>query len=229
MGRFSSLFFLSIFRFLVCVRALNIGVVILAAYQGWKARHISTEFQENQSICRSLYTILLVLSIGGPSYFLSRSLTNVRVFILSSIIFIACISILIFLFVPKYNYQHKISSSGVVPSLRRDNIMGNNTTKKKNTNDSEQNNDGCNDDDDGGGGGGRAPLDIVCGSPVDILDELDLRRAASDEDDSEDGALILCTESPERLIEEIHSLRNRLMIQEVRNRKSRASDALTTL
>jgi hypothetical protein len=108
--------------------------------------------------------------------------------------------------------------------------MGNNTTKKKNTNDSEQNNDGCNDDDDdGGGGGGRAPLDIVCGSPVDILDELDLRRAASDEDDSEDGALILCTESPERLIEEIHSLRNRLMIQEVRNRKSRASDALTTL
>jgi hypothetical protein len=91
--------------------------------------------------------------------------------------------------------------------------MGKDTTKKKDTNNSEQNNDGCNGG--GGVGGGRAPLGIVCGSPVDILDESDLRRTSYvDEDDSGDGDLILCTENTEWMIEEIQLLRNRLMIQE---------------
>lgn len=194
-------------------------MVVLAAYQGWKARHISTEFQENRSISRGLYTILLVLSIGLPSYILSRKQANARIFIISSIIFVACISILLNLFVPKYRHQHQNSGKNSGVEVRSDDNVDKFLAKnEKHTNDSKQDNGTTNrhcgyncDLND------SQALEVVQGSQISVFDESDSRSDRDDNDnDSDNGELILCRVSREILVAEIQSLRNRLIIQEVR-------------
>lgn len=53
--------------------AVNIGIMFLALYQAYKARHIHLEFAESEYISKALSTSALVCLIGIPVMFLASN------------------------------------------------------------------------------------------------------------------------------------------------------------
>lgn len=85
---------------------VNFGILILATFQAWQARHLSSEFQETEHLFRVLSTMLVILFIGLPVTLLPMGNQDVELFMLSSAIFITALSIQILLFFPKFRYIH---------------------------------------------------------------------------------------------------------------------------
>mmetsp|Transcript_9149 Transcript_9149/g.23182 ORF Transcript_9149/g.23182 Transcript_9149/m.23182 type:complete len:256 (+) Transcript_9149:2078-2845(+) len=92
-------------EFIVPLLVFNFFILMMAIFQAWRARNISTEFQETEHIYRALGGIILVLFIGIPVLILVRGETDTSVFVVSAITFIFCLSILLNLFVPKMVYE----------------------------------------------------------------------------------------------------------------------------
>jgi hypothetical protein len=82
-----SLIYLFWYSFTLC-RVVNFGMLCLAFYEAWKARNLSTEFQESDYIFRALATILVSFLIGVPVLALSKD-PNTHLFIGSALTFIA--------------------------------------------------------------------------------------------------------------------------------------------
>lgn len=95
---------------LLLYRFIEFSFVFLAVFQAWKARNLSTEYHETESIYRALGMTLLVCFIGVPVLFLVDDNLDAGVFIASGIIFVACVSIQLVLFVPKMVYQRRQES-----------------------------------------------------------------------------------------------------------------------
>eukprot|EP00531_Pseudo-nitzschia_arenysensis_P000814 CAMPEP_0116123586 /NCGR_PEP_ID=MMETSP0329-20121206/4826_1 /TAXON_ID=697910 /ORGANISM="Pseudo-nitzschia arenysensis, Strain B593" /LENGTH=929 /DNA_ID=CAMNT_0003617509 /DNA_START=189 /DNA_END=2978 /DNA_ORIENTATION=- len=89
--------------------AVNCGIFLLAGYEGWKARNLSTEFQENDSILRAIIASFFCASICFPVLSLTSDI-KVRTFAVTVMISMFCISIQGFLFGEKYLYQKKRTS-----------------------------------------------------------------------------------------------------------------------
>ena len=91
--------------FTIPLLVLNLGMLCAAAFQSWKSRNLSTEFQESLSIFRALIGILLVVFVGCPVLIIAQDNTDAFLFISSAIIFISCMLILLLIFVPKLQYE----------------------------------------------------------------------------------------------------------------------------
>jgi len=85
---------------------VNLVVFVLALYEAWKARQLSTEFQENDAIIGALGVVSFCGIFGIPVFFLTDNI-SVRTFILTSMYTIMCLSIQGFLFGQKYLYQRR--------------------------------------------------------------------------------------------------------------------------
>lgn len=86
---------------------VNAACLLYAIFQAYQARHLSTEFGESKYVFKALTSTLLVGLIGVPVLLLARDNTNASTFVSSAIIFVACTSILLFIFVPKIQYLKK--------------------------------------------------------------------------------------------------------------------------
>jgi hypothetical protein len=98
--------------FLIILATINISALLLASYQSYKARNISTEFSESEYIFRVVLLMIVVAGIGIPTTILVWDDPRARYFALSSVIFTVCASTLGFIFVPKLMYQSSDRSSG---------------------------------------------------------------------------------------------------------------------
>jgi gamma-aminobutyric acid type B receptor len=81
--------------------ATNGAALILANVEAYKARAVSTEYGESKYIAMAMGSMLQIMLVGVPLLFLVDDNPSAKYFIRSSIVFIICMSILLFIFVPK--------------------------------------------------------------------------------------------------------------------------------
>lgn len=99
----------SIFLAVLCI--INIGSLLFAVIEAYKARNISTELQESSYIFTAMAIILLVSFIGVPVLIIAHE-TNAYYFVVVGIVFVVCSSILLLIFIPKIQAVRKPQAGG---------------------------------------------------------------------------------------------------------------------
>lgn len=89
------------FPFILVVLVLDVGALLLASFESYQARHIATEFSESEYIGKSILCMLLVSSVGVPTMIIVSDDPRARYFATTSIIFVLCSAVLLFIFIPK--------------------------------------------------------------------------------------------------------------------------------
>jgi len=87
--------------FVIILVAMDIGALVFTSYQSYVARAIATEFAESEYIGKSIFCMLLVSFVGVPTMILVSEEPRAHYFVLTSIIFVLCSSVLLFIFIPK--------------------------------------------------------------------------------------------------------------------------------
>ena len=100
--------------------------IVLANFQAYQARNISTEYSESKWIAFSMVSILQAMMIGAPILILASTDPTASFIVWSMLIFVICMSILGLLFVPKMmSHKHGNSpESGFAPSASNFNYSG---------------------------------------------------------------------------------------------------------
>lgn len=83
------------------VAAVNGIALVLANVAAFRARRIATEYSESRYIGMIMLSILQIVMVGVPILFLVEGNPTARYFTMSTIVFILCMSILLWMFVPK--------------------------------------------------------------------------------------------------------------------------------
>jgi len=93
---------------------VNAVGLLATCYQAFKARNISTEFSESKYLGIAMFSWVQILLVGLPVYFLVDDTDNVvKYFILVTIFFLVCISMLVVIFVPIISVQRGEEKSRV--------------------------------------------------------------------------------------------------------------------
>jgi hypothetical protein len=85
----------------ISVMVVNSCAVVLADYEAYKARNVSTEFSESRYIGFAMLSILQVGLVGIPIIFLVQDNPPARFFVGLVIITVVCMSVLLLIFIPK--------------------------------------------------------------------------------------------------------------------------------
>lgn len=88
--------------FVIILLVIDLGALSVAAYQSYLARKISTQFAESEYIAQNC--MLLVSFVGIPTMIIVSDEPRAYYFVMASIIFVLCASVLLFIFVPKIIY-----------------------------------------------------------------------------------------------------------------------------
>jgi gamma-aminobutyric acid type B receptor len=103
------------------VTVVNGIALIMANVQAYRARRISTEYGESRYIAMAMVSILQVVLVGIPILFLVDENPTARYFIQCSIAFVICMSILLWMYVPKMKawwfQQHERATPTSSPGL----------------------------------------------------------------------------------------------------------------
>lgn len=91
----------------VCLVAVNICALLLANYEAYRARKVSTEYGESQYVAIAMLSILQILIVGVPLIFLLVEYPQASYFVKVGIIFIIGMSALLLMFVPKILSKRK--------------------------------------------------------------------------------------------------------------------------
>jgi len=91
----------------VGVLAVNFGAIILACAQAYRAREISDEFSESKWVGVTVASWLQVIIVGLPVIFLVKENPTATYMLETTLIFVACTSLLLFIFVPKILFQRQ--------------------------------------------------------------------------------------------------------------------------
>lgn len=86
---------------------LNLGMLGVALFQAWRARHLATEFQESKYVLEAVKATVLVCFIGLPVLIMAEQNPDIHVFVLNAIAFAVAIIVLLLLFLPKIMYERK--------------------------------------------------------------------------------------------------------------------------
>eukprot|EP00970_Alexandrium_tamarense_P007498 scaffold1379_cov209-Alexandrium_tamarense.AAC.28 len=87
--------------FVILLVVLNLSVLSFAMYQAYHAPVISLEFAESEYIAKAIAACLLVCFVGIPIMIIVTKEPKAYFFVLASIIFVLCSSLMLFIFVPK--------------------------------------------------------------------------------------------------------------------------------
>jgi len=94
--------------YIILLGVINFGVLIYAIYEAYVARKISTEFAESEYIARAMSIICMVGFLGIPLVYIADSDdAQSFFFVMAAIIFIGCMALLYFIFVPKIIFHRK--------------------------------------------------------------------------------------------------------------------------
>ena len=129
--------------FLAILVVINLGSLLYAVFQAYKARHISTELQESNYIFLAMALIIFVSFLAIPVMVIARDNPAASYFVMVGLIFIFCTSILLLIFGPQVyalrskrkNAAHKpreVLRTTTTSDLSSDEGMGiKNTLKEK--------------------------------------------------------------------------------------------------
>ena len=87
--------------YLVPLAVVNIGVLLLANWNAYRARGIESEFSESKHIAIAMGSLLQALLSGVPISFVVRDLPKAFYLVLAFTVFITCMAVLFVIFVPK--------------------------------------------------------------------------------------------------------------------------------
>ena len=92
---------------LFLILGVNMMAIVLANFQAYQARNISTEYSESKWIAFCMVSILQAMMIGTPILILASTNPTANFIVWSMLIFVICMSILGLLFVPKFISKRK--------------------------------------------------------------------------------------------------------------------------
>ncbi|KAG7349886.1 7 transmembrane sweet-taste receptor of 3 GCPR [Nitzschia inconspicua] len=107
--------------FLVVLLIINFGTLVVALYQAWHARSLSTEFAESRYIAYALAGSLIAAFVGCPVLILAKENPNATAFVACALVFLVCFMILYMIFVPKMKYERDIrreKDKGALPTTK---------------------------------------------------------------------------------------------------------------
>jgi 7 transmembrane sweet-taste receptor of 3 GCPR len=93
--------------FLIPLACIIFGLMIMALFQAWRARNLSTEFAETESIFRSLLVSMMAAFLGISGLLLARDNPDASSFMASSVVFILCANMILCVFIPKLRFERK--------------------------------------------------------------------------------------------------------------------------
>lgn len=95
--------------YLISLGVINLGVIIMANIQAYRARSIQSEFSESKYIALVMASFLQSACIGGPILFLVQDNPQVFYVVMVFMIFLTCMSILLLIFIPKVRFVQMYS------------------------------------------------------------------------------------------------------------------------
>jgi ABC-type sugar transport system substrate-binding protein len=87
--------------FFVVLSVVNIGLLIVANVQAYRARSIHTEFSESRYVAIVMASMLQTFLVGLPMLFLVYDQPEAFFIVLCVLVFVTCMAIQLFMFVPK--------------------------------------------------------------------------------------------------------------------------------
>jgi hypothetical protein len=87
--------------YLACLAAVNLGAVVLANIQAYKARNLSDDLSESKYIGIIMICLLQTWLTGGPVLFLVYDHPVSLYVVVSMITFLTCMAVLFLIFIPK--------------------------------------------------------------------------------------------------------------------------------
>lgn len=102
--------------YVLVLAILNVGVLLLANYEAYRARNLDSEFSETQYIAIAMASLLQACVIGMPVILLVQDNPLALYLTMGCMLFFVCIAILCLIFVPKMQAAIK-TGSGSRPSL----------------------------------------------------------------------------------------------------------------
>ncbi|CAB9502713.1 Gamma-aminobutyric acid (GABA) B receptor [Seminavis robusta] len=85
--------------------AVNLGALLLAEIEAYKARNISDHLSESKYIGLATVSMFQMFAIGIPVIFLVQDKPEAQFFVYSGIIFVICMAILSLIFLPKVHFD----------------------------------------------------------------------------------------------------------------------------
>jgi len=93
---------------MIVVLCLNLGSLLLAAYQAYKARDISEEYSESKQLGIVIFSWIQMLFVGIPVLFLIQEEdATAKYFVKLALIIAMCLSLLLLIFVPLILHQRE--------------------------------------------------------------------------------------------------------------------------
>jgi len=99
--------------YLYVMLAVNLGMVFLALFQAWRARHLSTEFAESQYIANALLISMVVIVCAVPVLYLVQRNPDADTFIDTCVISVVSGTTICFIFVPKIMMHNRGPAKGM--------------------------------------------------------------------------------------------------------------------
>lgn len=93
------------YYFLFPILLVNLIGLGIATYQSWIARNLPTEFSESYYLAISMASLFESLALGGPIVYMTFDNSTAFYLVGSALICICCLTILLPVFVPKYNHR----------------------------------------------------------------------------------------------------------------------------
>mmetsp|Transcript_46585 Transcript_46585/g.141108 ORF Transcript_46585/g.141108 Transcript_46585/m.141108 type:complete len:1062 (-) Transcript_46585:222-3407(-) len=87
--------------FVIVIIVVNLGALLLANFQAYKARDIQTEYQESRYVAISMASILQAWCMGIPIMIVVKEAPQAKFFVEAGIIFVTCTAVLLLIFTPK--------------------------------------------------------------------------------------------------------------------------------
>ena len=93
--------------YLGVIISVNFVCLLVALWQAFEARKISTDLQESSYIFIAMALILIVSFVGVPVVYIAEDNTLASYFLMIGVIFIICTSVLVLIYVPKWRAYRK--------------------------------------------------------------------------------------------------------------------------
>lgn len=101
------------FPFIIAIGCINLSALLFTLWQAYKARHIKTILGETKYIAMATSSMILVFVMGIPVMLLSYENPSALYFVEMFIIFIVCMSLILFTFGPKLYLQREVKRGNI--------------------------------------------------------------------------------------------------------------------
>ena len=99
--------------FIIAIGGINLSALVFTLWQAYKARHIKTILGETKYIAMATSSMLLVFLMGIPVMALAYETPRALYFVEMFIIFIVCMSLILFTFLPKVILQREVTRGNI--------------------------------------------------------------------------------------------------------------------